>query len=115
MKLVTRLLACIAAIFLLQYLLPDLISYNAPLDAVLTGAVLGLANTYIRPVLRLLTFPLTVLTFGLSSLLINVLLVLLVASLMPGVSLAGFGAALVLALAVAVLQAVIGRIFKELR
>ena len=115
MKLVTRILASIAAIFLLQYLLPQLVSYNTPLDAALTGLALGQANTYIRPFLRVLTFPLTFFTFGLSSLLINILLVLLVGYIIPGINLSGFGAAFVLAITVAILQAVIGRIFKELR
>lgn len=55
-----------------------------------SGLLLGLVNAVIRPVLIVLTLPLTVLTLGLFLLVINGLMVLLVATLVSGFHVAGF-------------------------
>lgn len=62
--------------------------------AFLGAIVLGLVNGFVRPVMVLLTLPLTVLTFGLFLLVINALVLWLVAALVPGVRVQGFGPAL---------------------
>jgi putative membrane protein len=62
--------------------------------AFLGAIVLGLVNGFVRPVMVLLTLPLTVLTFGLFLLVINALVLWLVAALVPGVRVRGFGPAL---------------------
>jgi len=63
-------------------------------SAFLGAIVLGLANAFIRPAMILLTLPLTVLTFGLFLLVVNALVLWLVAGLVPGIQIRGFGAAL---------------------
>ena len=55
--------------------------------------VLGLINAFIRPVLWFLTAPLSVLTFGLFALVINALMIMLTAALVPGFEVKGFGSA----------------------
>jgi putative membrane protein len=62
--------------------------------AILGAIVLGLVNAFVRPVMVLLTLPLTVLTFGLFLLVVNALMLWLVAALAPGIQVRGFGAAL---------------------
>jgi len=52
--------------------------------AVVVAIVLGLVNTFIKPFLVLLTFPITLLTLGLFLLVINALMILLTAKLVPG-------------------------------
>src|SRR5210317_1770395 len=55
------------------------------MGALLAAALLlGLVNAFIRPVLWLLTMPLTVLTFGLFALVINALMIMLTAALVKG-------------------------------
>ena len=61
--------------------------------AFLTALLLGLINATIRPVLLILTLPLTLLTFGAFALVINGAMLLLAARLVEGVHLAGFGSA----------------------
>ena len=63
--------------------------------------VLGLANAFIRPLLWLLTLPLTVLTFGLFALVVNGFLIWLTAGLVPDFETDGFGPALLAALVMA--------------
>jgi putative membrane protein len=62
-----------------------------------SGLLLGLVNAVVRPILILLTLPLTVVTLGLFLLVINASMVLLVAWLVPGFMVAGFWTGLFLA------------------
>ena len=63
-------------------------------SAILGALALGLVNAFVRPLMVLLTLPLTVLTFGLFLLVVNALMLWLVAALVPGIRVHGFGAAL---------------------
>jgi putative membrane protein len=59
----------------------------------IAALLLGLANAIVRPVLIILTLPLTLITLGLFLLVINGAMIGLVAWLLPGMSVAGLGAA----------------------
>ncbi|MCC7151922.1 MAG: phage holin family protein [Rubrivivax sp.] len=63
--------------------------------ALIATFVLGLLNTLVRPLLVLLTFPVTLLTLGLFLFVINALMFWAAASLLDGFHVAGFGAALI--------------------
>jgi len=67
----------------------------------LAALVLGLANAFIRPVLWVLTLPLTVLTFGFFALVINALIIRATASLVTDFEVEDFGSALLAALVMA--------------
>jgi putative membrane protein len=62
--------------------------------------VLGIVNAVIRPVILVLTLPLTVLTLGLFILVVNGISLYLVAWLVPGFSLSGLGAAILASIVV---------------
>jgi len=62
--------------------------------AVIGALVLGLVDAFVRPLMVLLTLPLTLLSFGLFLLVINALMLWLMAALVPGVRVRGFGPAL---------------------
>lgn len=55
-----------------------------------SAVLLGMANAIIKPIVILLTIPLTVITFGFFLLVINALMMLLVSSLIPGFKVSGF-------------------------
>lgn len=63
--------------------------------AVLAAAVLGVLNTLVKPLLVLLTLPVTVVTLGLFLFIINALVFWAAAALLAGLDVRGFGAALV--------------------
>ena len=65
---------------------------------VLAGLLLGLFNALIRPILLILTLPLTIVTLGLFILVINAVLVLLVAAVVPGFKVDSFWSALLFSL-----------------
>jgi len=69
---------------------------------VVAALLLGLANVTLRPFLLLLTLPLTVLTLGLFALVVNGAMLALVASLVKGVHVAGFGSAILGAVIISV-------------
>jgi putative membrane protein len=63
--------------------------------ALVAALVLGLLNTLVRPLLVLLTFPVTLVTLGLFLFVINALMFWSAASVLEGFNVSGFGAALV--------------------
>jgi putative membrane protein len=70
--------------------------------------VLALINTFIKPVLTILTFPISVVTLGLFSLVINAVLVLLASSLVPGFEVPGFFSALLFGLLLGLINVILG-------
>jgi putative membrane protein len=73
--------------------------------AALLGALaLGLVNAFVRPLMLVLTLPLTVITFGLFLLVVNALMLWLAAALVPGIRVRGFGPAFLGALLLTVLN-----------
>lgn len=85
--------------------------YVSGLGAAVIGALaLGLVNAVVRPIMILLTLPLTILTFGLFLFVVNALMLWLVAALVPGFRIGGFGAALLGSLLLTVLNLVIDRL-----
>ena len=79
--------------------------------AALIGAlILGLVNAFVRPVMILLTLPLTIVTLGLFLFVVNALMFWLVAALVPGFRITGFGAALLGSLLLTVLNILIDRL-----
>jgi putative membrane protein len=95
MKVIVRWLLLAAALLLVAHVYPGVkvSSFGA---ALLAALVLGLLNTLVRPLLVLLTFPVTLLTLGLFLFVINALMFWSAASLMnDSFNVAGFGAALV--------------------
>lgn len=75
----------------------DGVTYDAPLTLVMAALLLGLVNALLRPLVILLTLPLTVLSFGLFLLVINAGMILLVSRVVPGFEVTGFTAALLAA------------------
>ncbi|HEY9379845.1 MAG TPA: phage holin family protein [Burkholderiales bacterium] len=71
----------------------DSIQVNSFFTALIVALVLGLVNAIIRPVLVLLTLPVTILTLGLFILVINALLFWFVASFVEGFTVSGFWSA----------------------
>lgn len=77
---------------------------------VISALLLGFANAIVKPLLVVLTLPLTLLTFGLFLLVINALMILLVARLVKGFSVSGFWTAFFASIFISLLSLVIGAI-----
>jgi putative membrane protein len=91
---------------LLPYILPG-IHVDGFASALWTALVLGLVNTVIRPVLVILTLPVTLVTLGLFILVLNALLFWMVATWLEGFRVDGFGPAFAGAIAYSVISALV--------
>ena len=93
LSLLGHLLVASLAVAITAYVLPGVLVDGAA-AALVTAVLLGVVNAFVRPVLVVLTLPLTVVTLGLFMLVINAALVLLVSAVVPGFVVAGLGWAL---------------------
>jgi len=94
MKMVARWFLLAAALLLVAHLYPG-VSVQSFGSAMIAALVLGLFNAVLRPLLVVLTLPVTLLTLGLFLFVINALLFYWAATLLEGLSVRGFGAALI--------------------
>ena len=92
-----------AAIFALPHLL-DSVQIDSLTSALLAALILGLVNTLIRPILFVLTLPVTFLTLGLFVFVINGLMFWAVADMVQGFQVASFGSAIVAAFVYSVIS-----------
>jgi putative membrane protein len=91
------------AILLAAYLIDGIRIAGFP-SAVLAAAVLGVLNAFLRPILFILTLPLTILTLGLFTFAINALILMMASGVISGFEIDGFGSALLGALFISVVS-----------
>jgi putative membrane protein len=101
-----------AAVYFVPYAVSG-VHVNTFITALIAGAVLGFINIIIKPIVKLLTLPINILTLGLFSLVLNALFFWFVASLISGFSIDNFKAALIGALIVSVINWLGNKIVKR--
>jgi putative membrane protein len=104
MYFIIRLLINMVAILIIAYLLPKVVRVDSWMAALVAAFLLGIINTFIRPILVLLTLPITVVTFGLFLLVINGLLLWLVSGIVRGFHVNGFWGALIGAILISIVS-----------
>ena len=87
-----RVLVNAFAVMAVAYFVPGVTVRNFWV-ALLAALVIGLINAFVRPVLLILSLPITILTLGLFTLIINALMFWLASKFVPGFDVQGFGAA----------------------
>ena len=92
MSLLLRWIINAGAVLLAAYVVPG-ITVSGFYTALVVALVLGIMNALIRPILIFLTLPITLLSLGLFTLVINALLFWFVSTVVKGFGVAGFGAA----------------------
>lgn len=91
------------AVYITAHVLPG-VSVENFLTAVIVSVVLGLVNTFIKPILFILTLPATLLTLGLFTFVINVLMVYLVTTFVPGFHVDSFWSALLFSIVLSLIS-----------
>jgi len=112
MNLIIRFLLSGVAVLITSYLLPGVHTVHFGY-ALLVAAILSIVNAIIKPILVILTIPITILTLGLFLLVINALIILLVDALTPGFAVDGFWWALAFSLILSVLNSLISDVTKQ--
>ena len=86
---IAKVVIAAVALWLAAVIVPG-IDYDGWVDLLLAGLLLGLVNAFVRPVVTILTLPVTILTLGLFLLVVNAAMIGLVGWLLPGFTVAGF-------------------------
>ena len=76
------------------------------LAGIVAAVILGLINVTLKPVLQIISIPITILTLGIFYLVVNALMLLLVSALVPGFSIGGFWTAFFASIVLSILNAV---------
>lgn len=90
-------------IFIIGYILSG-VKIKGFFTALGVAILLGLVNTFVKPILLFLTFPITLITFGLFILVINALMLMLVDALLEGLEIKNFGWAFLYGLLLSILN-----------
>jgi putative membrane protein len=112
MSYMIRLLINMAAILLIAYFLPAIMWVDNWWAALAAAFLLGIVNTLLRPLLILLTFPMTLFTFGLFLLVINGLMLWLVSAFVGGFHVNGFWGSVLGAILLSIISWLLGKLLR---
>ena len=104
MHTILKYLGTVAAIMLTVYIVPGVVITGGWTSILLAALVWSVISMVIKPVLTILTLPITLITFGLFYFVLNALLFWAMTLIVPGFSVAGFWAALLGALVLSILS-----------
>ncbi len=102
MNIVLRIVISAIVAFALSYILSG-VHIQSFVTALILAIVLGLLNLFVKPILIILTLPITIFTFGLFLFVINALIILLAAKFVTGFRVDGFWWALLFSLLLSIL------------
>tara|TARA_R110002051_G_scaffold168821_2_gene239404 strand:- start:961 stop:1311 length:351 start_codon:yes stop_codon:yes gene_type:complete len=112
MKLILRILLSALAVVILAKILPG-IGVDSYTTAIIVAIVLSLLNFIVKPILVILTLPITILTLGLFLLIINAIIILLADNLISGFEVTNIWWALLFSLLLSFLQSILFSILKD--
>jgi putative membrane protein len=106
MKLILKIILTAVAVLVIAHFLPGVSVVNFT-NAVIVAVVLALLRVTIKPILIILTLPVTIITLGLFLLVINALIILLADNLIDGFYVTGFWIALLFSLILSVFESIL--------
>lgn len=112
MKFIIRLLLNAVAIFVIAHLMSG-VHVDGYLTAILVALVLSVLDLLVKPILIILTLPVTVITLGLFLFIVNALIILLADKLVGGFSVSGIWVAVLFSVFLSILQSVLQSLLKE--
>lgn len=112
MKLLIRILITSGLVLLISHFMTD-VKISDFTTALIVAVVLGLLNIFVKPILVILTFPVTIVTLGLFLLVINALIILLCDNIVSGFSVDSFWTALLFSIVLSICQSIVYKILGE--
>jgi putative membrane protein len=109
-RIILKILITAVAVLIASWAL-DGVSVNSSLTAILVAFVMGVLNAIVKPILVILTIPITIITLGLFLLVINVLIVMWTSDIVPGFKVDGWWSALLFGFIVAISSSLIESFF----
>ncbi|MFE3866821.1 phage holin family protein [Flavobacterium sp. LS2P90] len=112
MNLLIRILVTSGLVLLIAHFMPG-VHVAGFTTALIVAVVLGLLNIFIKPILVILTLPVTIVTLGLFLLVINALIILLCTNIVGGFHVDSFWTALIFSIVLSILQSIMNGILGE--
>ncbi|MFE3869949.1 phage holin family protein [Flavobacterium sp. ZS1P70] len=112
MNLLLRILITAGLVLLIAHFMPG-VHVASFTTALIVAIVLGLLNIFIKPILVILTLPVTILTLGLFLLVINALIIILCTNIVGGFHVDSFWTALIFSIVLSLLQSIMNGILGE--
>lgn len=106
MNLLTRILLTAVIVMIIAHFMPG-VSVTSFSTSIIVAVVLGLLNLIVKPILVLLTLPVTIFTLGLFLLVINALIIILCTKLVDGFAVNTFFTALLFSIILSVSQSIV--------
>lgn len=107
-----KLLITILSLFIVEKIVPGFY-VDSFWTAVVVAVVLGIINTFIKPILQIIALPISIATLGISAFLINVGLLMLVGAIVPGFEIAGFWVAVIASVAITMVNWFLNKLIKD--
>lgn len=112
MGLIVQLLINTLAVMITGFLLQAGVQIDSFMTALVVAIVLGVINTFIKPIISILTLPITFLTLGLFSLIINGLFIMIVSGIVEGFDVTNFLWAILFSIVLSLVNAVLSSFSK---
>ena len=113
MGFIIKVLVTALAVYLAAKLLPGVTITGDVTTTIIIALVLALLNAFVKPILVILTLPVTILTLGLFLLIINALMVKLTARLVDGFHVDGWGSAIVFSIIVSLVTYILSSLIDK--
>jgi putative membrane protein len=112
MNFIVRILISTLAVLISSYFLPG-VQVDSITTAVIVAVVLAFLNSALKPIMVILSLPITIYTLGLFLLVINTLIILLTARIVGGFHVAGFWSAMWFSIVLSIVNSILERIRKR--
>lgn len=113
MKILGRFLITTLAVIVAEYILPG-ITFKNNYTPLIVALVLGLLNTFIRPIMVVLTIPFTIITFGLFIFIINAAVIKMASGIVSGFYVDSWGTAILCGIIIALVSSLLERLIQSL-
>ena len=113
MKLIVKLLLSAVSVMIIANILPGVTLVDPIKDAIIVAVVLAVLNVLLKPILIILTLPITIVTLGLFLLIINAIIIKLASNFIHGFNVDSIWIAVLFSILLSVLQSVLNSMIKE--
>jgi putative membrane protein len=113
LNLLIRLVINAAALWLASYIVDGFEVTGTVINLIVVAIIFGLVNAIIRPIVKLLTLPINIVTLGLFTIVINVFMLYIVSWLSANVNIDGLWAALLASLVISIVSTILSWFLKD--
>ena len=113
MRWIVNFLIIAVFVYVLSKLLAPHVLIHSFTTAIIFSVVLALLNAFVKPIITILTLPLTIITLGLFLLVINVIIILLADKLVSGIRIDGFLWAFIFSLLLSIVSAIVHKVERK--